>query len=662
MSDVELDIERLLTNFFGEGNAAWPGMDPSYRWLSRVVPFVDNARRRQHGPLVLPRMSYNRNLFVLYVIVPDPRETVFVTELIRSFAGPTLIEDFDRAIVPVQPDQRDVVERGIAAAAPRASLLKLQAASSNELRKELTDSMFSMLNMIAQRPRRELRQRKPIGRLLAEFDAALASGATDASLEILQQIDKLGGITATNLAALKIRRLDKLGHSRALLDYDGLVDVLLQHVSGTVYESVLNALWTEFVEDPVSRGDVDNALATLSASPLALRRFVDIDYSGFGSYALSVIALLAIHFEVERALTDVSSILLDPSSTAIVPPAIHSLLRVEGIDDEGRTSAPSPAAEQGPAPAATVGSWTELFHRLDTFDPAHLPLEEFTSWPSPAADDAALADSFDRLGDKHADIAWSLVGPFLESIGYSEAAPLSARALIRNAIAFDRFSPGDLATIAALLDIALRSGMKQVDYVDLLLELQSSYEQWSSPGNAPLVLDLIDRLAMSACPDEDARRNFTTTVFSPLLRHLPRLYNVDRTFAARLSTEIGLDLDWSLHTTATDAVEPDQSPLAAQRVLLYSLDEGVLSRCAEQLVQTFASLRVAISHDHVGGPQLKEKIRNADIVVIATRCAKHAATGFIGKYAESSKIFYAQGSGSASLLRATYEALEAVTP
>ncbi len=176
MSEAEVELERLLTSFFGEGNAAWPGMDPNYRWSSRVVPFVENARRSRRGPLVLPRMSYSGNLFVLYVIVPDPRETVFVTELIRSFAGPTLIETFDRAIVPVQPDQRDVVEHGIAAAAPRASILKLQAASSNSARKELTDSMISMLDMIGQIPQRNLQHRKPIGRLLAEFDAALSSG------------------------------------------------------------------------------------------------------------------------------------------------------------------------------------------------------------------------------------------------------------------------------------------------------------------------------------------------------------------------------------------------------------------------------------------------------------------------------------------------------
>lgn len=398
MSEAEVELERLLTSFFGEGNAAWPGMDPNYRWSSRVVPFVENARRSRRGPLVLPRMSYSGNLFVLYVIVPDPRETVFVTELIRSFAGPTLIETFDRAIVPVQPDQRDVVEHGIAAAAPRASILKLQAASSNSARKELTDSMISMLDMIGQIPQRNLQHRKPIGRLLAEFDAALSSGATDASLEILQQIESVGGITATNLAALRIRRLDKLGQSRSLLDYEGLTDVLLQHVSGAVHESVLNALWTEFVEDPVSRGEVDDALAALSASPLAMRLFLGVDYSAFGSCALSVIALLAIHFEDERTLTDASTVLLASSSAATIPPAIRSLLH---IHDEANPPEPSPISNQVPTTAA-VGSWTELLHRLDTFDPAQLSTQKFASWPSPADDDAALADSFDNLGDMHA--------------------------------------------------------------------------------------------------------------------------------------------------------------------------------------------------------------------------------------------------------------------
>lgn len=658
MSDVEIELERLLADFFGNGNKAWPGMHADYKWSSRVIPFVNNARNRQHGPLVLPRLSADEKHFAFYVIIPNPRETVLVTDLVRSFAGPTLIEDFDRAIVPMEPDLRDPIERGIAASVPQASIIKLPAAQ--ELRTELTNSMLSMLSILAHVPDRKVEQIKPIGRLIAEFEAALASGGTQASLQTLQQIEQYGGITATNIAALKIRRLDKLGASRTLLEFEGLLDVLLQHVPGAVYESALNALWTEFVEEPISRDDLAGAISDLTRSPVAVRRFLTVDFSRFGVTALSVIALLASHFKEPQALVSVASILLDPPFKTDIPEAIAPLLDI--VWPEAQGPAPTVTAETEVIPSVPVGSWIELIDRLNTFDRSLVSIDNFpswASWPSPAADDTKLADAFDRLGDEEADTVWSMVGAFLDSIGYSEVAPLSARALIRNAIMFDRFSPGDLTTITALLEIALRSGMRQTHYDELLHELQSSYQQWSSPSNASFVLDLVDRLATAACPDEDARRNFISTVFGPLLRHLPRLHSVDRSFAATLTGEVGLDLDWTLATVDSEGRGQDSVSPTTRKVLLYSLDEGVLTRCEDQLERNFPSLRVTTSHDHVGGAQLKEKVRNADIVVIATRCAKHAATGFIGKYAEPGVIFYAQGSGSASLLRATYEALDA---
>ncbi|GFJ85011.1 hypothetical protein Phou_091910 [Phytohabitans houttuyneae] len=59
------------------------------------------------------------------------------------------------------------------------------------------------------------------------------------------------------------------------------------------------------------------------------------------------------------------------------------------------------------------------------------------------------------------------------------------------------------------------------------------------------------------------------------------------------------------------------------------------------------------SHDHVGSRQFKQWIRKADAIVMATRCATHAATGFIRAHCRPDAIVReADGSGSASLLRA----------
>ena len=93
-------------------------------------------------------------------------------------------------------------------------------------------------------------------------------------------------------------------------------------------------------------------------------------------------------------------------------------------------------------------------------------------------------------------------------------------------------------------------------------------------------------------------------------------------------------------------------------VLLYSLDEGVLERTTSVLKDTVPNAEVRLSHEKVGTPRLKHQARSVDII-LATRCAKHAATGLVRQHAsDTAVVTEADGSGSASLLRATIEALQ----
>ena len=95
-------------------------------------------------------------------------------------------------------------------------------------------------------------------------------------------------------------------------------------------------------------------------------------------------------------------------------------------------------------------------------------------------------------------------------------------------------------------------------------------------------------------------------------------------------------------------------------MLLYSLDEGVLHRVSAILGTLAPALKVKLSHDHVGSPRLRQQSRQADVVDLATRCATHAATGFIRTNAAATALVTeADGSGSASMLRAAIAALQA---
>ena len=69
--------------------------------------------------------------------------------------------------------------------------------------------------------------------------------------------------------------------------------------------------------------------------------------------------------------------------------------------------------------------------------------------------------------------------------------------------------------------------------------------------------------------------------------------------------------------------------LGGPKIVMYSLLESSSRRAAETLRRLVPSVDVVTVADHVGNDRLAELSRNADIFVIVTASAKHAASEFI---------------------------------
>jgi hypothetical protein len=328
------------------------------------------------------------------------------------------------------------------------------------------------------------------------------------------------------------------------------------------------------------------------------------------------------------------------------------------------TTPPPATREDTPAEPTDIvpASWLELTTAIaDTPGAveAILASQAWRDWDPPAREDKAIAGVLAQFDDDAAERAWSVVGPFVDADGYQQPAARSARELIHNALTHNRFSPGDLAGLTALTEIVLRSGPPGGDYAELLDDLRSESGRWAGPDRATVVLDLADLLARAASPDNEARLQLAVALLRPLRDHHARLEPDQVRFARQLSEELGVDLEWPQadQAAAADSPLPDLPPL---KVLLYSLDEGVLERTAAVLGALAPGATVKLNHDHVGTPRLRQHSRGADVIVMATRCATHAATGFIrANAATTALVTEADGSGSASLLRAAIAALQA---
>ncbi|MEV2255709.1 protein DpdD [Streptomyces sp. NPDC050147] len=661
------DLEAFLQRFFGAGNGVWPDLDPDYRFKDRTLPFVEALRRGDDAPAVLPRAYTDRDRFVVYVIAREPRERAKTAELIRAFAGPTYITyDEQVGIQPVWLDPADPVEQAIRDYAGERTTFRLETGRTLEHRRNLAQALELMQRTQARRPPRMWRVAKPIGRLLAEFDASLSAGAEAASSVILDHLAAAGGVTAANLANLRIKQLDRLGRSEEILQLPELADAIRQDPPLPVKEAILNAVYAA-LEQPLAEGDLPTAQARLEERGRFVPALLGTAADKLGTPALSVLLMAATVLEDLPALQRVVTFVQSDARIDQLPPLLwESAQRVLA----GGDAAQAPPADTDREAQIAEGDAPQTGQAIDTW-PAFLAavaagsregtlaVEErsWTAWPPPAAHDAVLADLLDGLGNQAAEEAWRAVGAFIEAVGYATPAGLTAHAFIRNAVTFDRFGPGDLAVLQALAEIALRAAPSAQTYAEILEEIGAYRSRWVSPERAAVALDFVDRLFLAACPDQLARTRLAYDLLEPLWRHQGRLNEADLAFARRLSGELGVPFSWQDRAVSDSDQESALADSPPLKVLLYSLDEAVLARCAEEIKLLAPAVDTARASDHVGSAQLRQKARSADLVVIATRCAKHAATGFIMQHARTQHILYADGSGSASLLRAAVTGL-----
>lgn len=662
-------IDEFLQRFFGEGNDAG-------RYTEIVGPFMQSLRRGDDAPAVLPRFVEEKDKFALYVLAPDTAQVMPVADLIEAFAGPTYCTQGDAA--PAELDPQDPVDAAVIDFAGPNRTFVVQTGPSPGQRARLRAALTLMQSAVAARPARLWRVPRPIGRLLAEFEASLSAGGEAASLAALDQLAAQGGITATNLAYLKIKRLDRLGLSNELLSMDGLANVLRQDPPLPVKEAVLNAIYSAVLEAPLGRGEVTAACDALRDTDRPLPLPVHDDIAQYSDEAAATLITAAIGRRDMSALERMASVLAGSHRTTTLPRSLmEQTASLIGRTDllasatAGKPGEPAPrqpetTQDAGPhgsdlSPPVDVlpASWPTLCSAVAHEVPAAkaiLQEEAWREWPSPAQSDSEFSQILDTLDDSSWALAWQLAGPFIRAVGYGAPAPLTARSLITYALAFDRLGRGDLIAIQALTEIFLRASPSASAYRDLLEELAGSCPQWVSPENALVALDFADRLVLAACPDASARMNLAIALLEPLNSRQGRLEESDLAFARQLSGELEIPLDWQSHTEPSDEARPLAS-LPPMTVLLYSLDQAVLDRTSAELQRLAPMLKVSTSHDKAATDALKKKSRNADVVVLATRCAKHAATGFITENAHGAVITYADGSGSASLLRAATDGL-----
>lgn len=186
------------------------------------------------------------------------------------------------------------------------------------------------------------------------------------------------------------------------------------------------------------------------------------------------------------------------------------------------------------------------------------------------------------------------------------------------------------------------------------LYINDALDVWAcseSPRYFEWVLDLFDLLVQER-PLDSATRTRTPAAIQPaLLRHRSRLDTGLLMLFNQLCIEVGQP-DLALAPIGEELKAETASWLESKSILLYTLQPGVAERVRHMIEAAAADVTVHISSDHTGTDHLRSICRMADVVVLATRAAKHSATEFIERQMRPGTIkLMPAGKGAVSMWR-----------
>jgi len=218
----------------------------------------------------------------------------------------------------------------------------------------------------------------------------------------------------------------------------------------------------------------------------------------------------------------------------------------------------------------------------------------------------------------------------------------------------------ELRALTGLVEARILGGIDILEYRQMIDDLVQMWREHGAPRRIDLALDLMDVLLDLPCPDTDARLKLGYEVHSTLRQSLNRISRSQAELFFSLGDETGADFRRglpNLQAVAGARAEEDQlAQLGRRRIALYSLVETALQRAQRVLAVCAPEATVSLHHDHVGSVALREASLRADVFVVVTQAAKHAATEFIeANRPQGTPILRPPGKGTASLLRSLRE-------
>jgi hypothetical protein len=246
-----------------------------------------------------------------------------------------------------------------------------------------------------------------------------------------------------------------------------------------------------------------------------------------------------------------------------------------------------------------------------------------------------------------------------------EAEFLPVYAGLLNAIAFsDQVSSQDWETVETLASAILGVGLSPMQYTDMVETLTLFWDGRNELVRIDWALDQLDALITGPNLGQKALLGFYEKVRNACTKYARRMDPGQRRYFGLLCDDLQRSeefagIPWRVGDEKGASVgETEEERVSAmlenRSVGIYSLTESAAKRAGKLIQAMNASVKIRLSHDHVGTEQLRVVARDSDFLVVVTQSAKHAATDFIKQErAEGGRdLIYPEGRGAASIVNA----------
>lgn len=311
-------------------------------------------------------------------------------------------------------------------------------------------------------------------------------------------------------------------------------------------------------------------------------------------------------------------------------------------------------------------SWYEWLCRLKTAkvfwsEGTRIVQHYAPEWPSPTSDNAHTRDLLDLLLELQdrpelMTVLPQLIDAVQLDSGTSRPEVLEILQLCMGILAsYTEGGINDLMVWKRLSETVLEMGVSSETHKRIHEEGLTLWQKFGSAATIDFATEFLDIALYYPCLDEPGRLRFFQAVAAQASVFRRLLDPCQCAFLTVLASDFGQS-DWREAFAEKGHAFSDQGGtvfqgLRGKVVAIYSLSERMSRRAKTLLEELCGEVKVRLNADHVASAQLKQLAREADIFIVNTRFATHAATEYISAQRDAGKVtLYHDARGSQSLL------------